>query len=494
MTNPYCDALGIQVPSLEAVKEHREASTYARLLVALLERGAPMTLLEVAEAFEDAGIAAAQDSLRSLKRCRPARPPVYRDGDVYALDPHDDELDFWAFRLGLRPPKVPRLSVVRPAPEPLPGSDVPLSAGELEQAFRGAWLVSWSAQRVALAILDAHQRPMEPAAVVECADRLCQAHPLRVDAAEHWGRGAIRVDDRGIWSTDPEHPWLRSAREAVRKRIESARRWERATSDPAVVAANRRFIENKRAAHAEELAKLRRALVHAFPRTAPQALVIVDVATRSLTTLVGADLETAAAVLADYDLIGAIDVRHVLRELGFDPGTRRLAELGPPQKSIRINKRGRTLKITSELLVRGSCRISRPFGDAKKLRQYLKDDQSKRLRRRLEADAKSLYALYAYGRLHGAVRLAWGFLDEMIPAPWRHRDEPVFYTLKRQVYEQDAMLELVIGSAPGWAAPWARGQRCAVVPDGSGHRFVAVGTDGYVVHDRDVQLARVIED
>jgi hypothetical protein len=45
------------------------------------------------------------------------------------------------------------------------------------------------------------------------------------------------------------------------------------------------------------------------------------------------------------------------------------------------------------------------------------------LHRRLEADAKALLALYQYGRLHGAVRLRWGFLDEMIPAPWVHRDE-----------------------------------------------------------------------
>ena len=52
------------------------------------------------------------------------------------------------------------------------------------------------------------------------------------------------------------------------------------------------------------------------------------------------------------------------------------------------------------------------------LRDYLRDGANTKLRRRLEADAKSLFALYQYGRLHGGVRLRWSFLDEMLPGPW----------------------------------------------------------------------------
>ena len=50
MTVPYCETLGIPVPSLEAVVGHREASNYSMLIVALLEKGSPMTLEEVAGA------------------------------------------------------------------------------------------------------------------------------------------------------------------------------------------------------------------------------------------------------------------------------------------------------------------------------------------------------------------------------------------------------------------------------------------------------------
>jgi hypothetical protein len=69
----------------------------------------------------------------------------------------------------------------------------------------------------------------------------------------------------------------------------------------------------------------------------------------------------------------------LLRALAFDLGERRLAELGPRQKTKQINKRGRTLKITTALLVQGSCGISKPFGEEEKLAHYLATDESTKL-------------------------------------------------------------------------------------------------------------------
>jgi hypothetical protein len=91
------------------------------------------------------------------------------------------------------------------------------------------------------------------------------------------------------------------------------------------------------------------------------------------------------------------------------------------------------------------------------LRDYLRRGEQTKLRRRLEADAKSLYALYQYGRLHGAVRLRWGFLDEMLPAPWVHRDEQTLHHLLKEAYTRGVPLDVVVGSAPGWTDPWSRG-------------------------------------
>src|SRR5437773_215363 len=85
----------------------------------------------------------------------------------------------------------------------------------------------------------------------------------------------------------------------------------------------------------------------------------------------------------ECDPIAAVQVRELRRGLGFEPGERRLAELGPPQKTRQLNKRGRTLRITTSLLVRGSCGITRPFGDAELMRRYLESGEHTKFRRRL---------------------------------------------------------------------------------------------------------------
>jgi hypothetical protein len=100
--NAYCATLGISPPRIEEAKSSPDADYYSLLIIALLERGGPMTLAEAAARFAAAGVtSSANEALAALKRCKPARAPIHRDGDSYALDPHDDEVDSWLFRLGL---------------------------------------------------------------------------------------------------------------------------------------------------------------------------------------------------------------------------------------------------------------------------------------------------------------------------------------------------------------------------------------------------------
>jgi len=432
-TNPYCEALGIPVPRLEVAAKSKEANYYSLLIVALLERGEPITLAEAAKRFEEAGVAAADRALASLKRCRPARPPIYRDGDLYALDPHDHEVDLWAFQLGLRPPKAEPLELVPRETGPLPPLDEPLTVAALDEAWRHGIPGSWSAQRIAICVLDAHGKAMRPDDALAFVQERSEWSMLSAESATYWHRGApVRVREDGLWEVDREHDLVRSARRAVRERVEMVRSWAGMRPDPAVVAERQERFKKERAANADRLERMRRVLVHAFPAKDPAAVVLLDVGRREIETFLGTEVIKANEKLADYDIIGALDVRALLRALRFAPGERRLAELGPPQKTRRLNKRGRTLKITTKLLVQGSCGISRPFGDKKVMRGYLREGRHTRLRRRLEADAKSLHALYEYGRLHGGVRLRWGFLDEMIPAPWVHRDEEWLYGLMKR--------------------------------------------------------------
>lgn len=492
MTNPYCDALRIETPVLEHVKGHPEANSYSLLIVALLERGDAMTLAEVAERFATAGVAPAELALRSLQRCKPARAPIYRDGDHYALDPHDDDADLWAFRLGLRPPKAPRLSVVPPISELIAGVEEPVTVGELDEAWRDASLHAWSLQRLALAVLDAHGGAMTPEEVVAFVGARTRWHVLTPDSDSFRRRNStVRVRDDGRWEIGDDRDALLGARKSVRERILMTRRCAGSRQSPAEIAAIMKAAERRRAAHAAHLATLRRVLIRTFPPDAPRVVVLLDVGRRDIQSFLVDEIEDARERIASFDVVGAVDVRPVLRALGVDAGDRRLAELGPPQKTKTLNKSGRTLKITEAMLIQGSCGIARPFGDGEKLETYLRDGQSTQLRRRLEADAKSLFSFYQYGRLHGAVRLRWGFLDEMIPAPWVHPDELCLYGLKRQALEGEKMLEVVVGSAPGWAEPWARAQLCRVARESNGYGMVLVDDEGFAADDREVQLARI---
>ena len=184
-----------------------------------------------------------------------------------------------------------------------------------------------------------------------------------------------------------------------------------------------------------------------------------------------------------------MDVRPLLRALAFDPGQRRLGELGPPQKSIQLDRRGRTLRITTALLVKGSCRITRPFSDPAKLADHLALGQFAHLRDRIEADVKSLAALYQYGRTHGSVRVRWGFLDELIPVPWVHPDEPTLHNLELTAFEQGVPLEIVAGHVPDWSDPWWRVQLAHVVKQN--WRTWLVDGNGDGIDERDIQLARL---
>jgi hypothetical protein len=490
-TNPYCAALGIPVPRIEDTRSSPDANYYGLLLVALLERGGPLTLEEVASRFAEAGVAPAREALASLKRCKPARPPIYRDGNHYALDPHDDEADLWAFRLGLRPARAVPLQVVRSDSGPPRTPDQRLTVPELDEAWREGIPNSWSAQRIAVAVLDAHDTAMSPADVLAFVGVRSQAHLLRVDSAQYWRHGAaVRPRDDGRWELDRAHDTLPSARLAVRDRIAVARRWAGMRPDPAVIKANQQRLEREREAHGDELARMRRVLIHAFPGAQPEAVVLVDVAERTITTFIGQEIAQATHRLAGYEIIGAVNVRPLLRALNVEPGERRLAELGPPQRTRQLNKRGRTLSITTTLLVQGSCGIGRPFGDDRTLRGYLQHGEQTKLRRRLEADAKSLYALYQYGRLHGAVRLRWGFLDEMLPAPWVHRDEPTLHHLLKEAYTRGVPLDMVVGSASSWTDPWSRVRRAFPATDAWGWPSRLVDEQGYEIRRADVQLAR----
>ncbi len=491
--NAWCQTLGITPPKLEAVVGHREANTFSLLLVALLERGEPMILPDVAARFEAAGIAERSRSLLSLQRCKPGRPPVYRVGDLYHLDPHDPELDLWAFRLDLRPPKFARPPVPAVEPTPVVDPDAALTPAELDLAWKDASLTSWSAQRLALAVLDAFGGPRAPAEVVAAVTERTKWHRLTVDPVGFRRRNsAVEVLPDGRWSiAEDAGQALSSARAAVRDRVAQANQRTAMYSTPEDREQRRAESERVRAAHGARLARMSRALIVAFPPDRPQAAALLDVTAHQITTFVGDELPALRARLACYDIIGGVDVRGLLRALEVEPGARRLAELGPPQKTKRLNRSNRTLHITTAMLVQTSCGIDRPFTEEEKLARTLERGQLTKLRSGLEKDLQSLHALYEYGRLHGYVCLRWGRLDERFPASWAHPDEPRLHDLKKTALALDVPLELVVGSAPGWEEPWARLRLAHVERGRDPWELWLVDEDGTPIDDPDVQRARL---
>jgi hypothetical protein len=136
-------------------------------------------------------------------------------------------------------------------------------------------------------------------------------------------------------------------------------------------------------------------------------------------------------------------------------------DLRPPQKSRRINRAGRTLKITAELLIWSTTGISRPLGDPYKVARYLARGEAGKLARRLKRDVKALYAFYRYGVVHGGVRLRWGFLDEVLGVDWAVPGDLHLYEILNRARETGALVDIVTGTAPGWTdrgrAPTGRG-------------------------------------
>jgi len=408
------------------------------------------------------------------------------------LDPYDSELRLWLFRLDLLEVKFTNEPQPEPPPPaPLPDSGVALSWEELEEAWKDASLSNWSKRRMTVAVLDAFGEPMLPSDLIEKLSGLVRYHRLKEPVTVRQGDPYELLED-GRLSLNPNAEGdVRKVRDAVREQLRVVRRYAARFSTEEMEAARVRHQEKKEQ-RVKDFQKMRRAIVVTFPPERPVAATLVDAGTHTIETFIGPDLDDLCLELEGYDYIGAVNVRGVLRALGFEPGARRLAELGPPQKTIQINKSGRTLKITNTLLAQGSCGISKPFGDSTTMKGYVLNGDTAKLARRLEADAKSLYALYEYGRLHGWVRLRWGSLDEGLIAPWVDNLESKLWSLKDEALKLHTPLEVVLGNAPSWSDPWARAETAIALKDESSWHVILADQDGYRIDEADIQRARLL--
>ena len=131
-----------------------------------------------------------------------------------------------------------------------------------------------------------------------------------------------------------------------------------------------------------EAARLRRAVLRIVPDDGPPAAAaLLDVTARAIKTFVGDELAQLPAAIGAFDVVAALRVREALYAAGIsDPDRFRLVDLQSPRKTRRLNRQGRYLTITPEMLITSSTGISgafpatrsRPSGRATELDSWAK--------------------------------------------------------------------------------------------------------------------------
>lgn len=316
------------------------------------------------------------------------------------------------------------------------------------------------------AVLLEHGGPLSPEAA---AARLTEA------GYRHWNDDVASVLKRAMApcpevSTDDEGRFIIAILDPSDRRV--ARRlhaFEPPAPRPGApveeeIERRRREWKARQAAERAEAAALRRVLLHGvFVRRTLRAVGLLDAATLEIETFADDELAVLPERLAGYDLVVALSPPTILEALGCAPGSFRLADLDRPQKTRQLNRQGRVLRLSNELLIAGTLGRGRPLGETETYRGYLEKGHLGRLRRRLEADVKSLWAYYRFGVLNRAVVLRWGFLDEWILTEWSQPGDLRLHDLAEEAFRAGRRLELVSGAPPAWSDPWGRATRVEVV-------------------------------
>ncbi len=495
MRNLYCERLGLPIPYLDDVVGRKGVKLFHLMVVALLESGRPIGLDDLASRLRAAGVVAGSGDLAlSLKKAWHGMEPVYRDVQGhFGLNLSSAALEPILWTAGLR---APRFAVPAPPPEPAqPGDEVPLSENELDAAFRDRFISGFSALRQAAAVLDALGRAMTVEEVDAFLARMTRhREALTADRVRYWRSTLVALGEGGRLILNRASHDLRAMRRAVRNLARLAYIQRARDAQWAQIRAEREAVlAQERRQQAREAAALRRAILRAVPEPDnPQAIALLDVGGRSIRTFIGDAIAAAPEALSEFDLLAGLHIRDTLEALRLDPNRWRLADLGPPQKSRRLNRRGRTLKITPELLIWSTTGIARPLGDPDKVAQHLARGEAGKLARRLESDVKALYAFYCYGVLHRGVRLRWGFLDEVLGVDWVLSGDPHLYDILNRARQAGVPVDIVVGSAPGWADPWSRARRVEVVNIEPWVVTVRQGTEKVPIDRREIQAVRIV--
>jgi hypothetical protein len=483
-SNRYCARLHIPVPDLDVVAAQPETSLFQLIVAALLERGGPMTFDEIVARVERVTLPPrfARDDLRAgLKMAWHGRPPVVHDtGGRLALDLLFR--DWWYVLARMEPERR------RPRPSPpaftQPPDDVPLSAEEVDAAFRDHGFGNCSPMRQAAAILEAAGHPLTLDEInARLADLSRHAYAIRQETVASWRRDLVLADASSAMRINPASQDIPAFRRAIRQmalarlRIEAENEWRTAAWEKSPEGAERRDRKHR---DAEEARTARRALVHIARGTDGHLVgaAVVDAQARTIERLRVAGgpglpalsavegkpgtYEELEAALASYDLLAGVDLRSSLRALGLDPERWWLAELRPVDRTHRPDER-KSVPVTLDACIRATTGARRRLTNAAEWTR-LADKGRPALNARIEDETRTLFAFYEYGRLHGGVRVRARPEDPcLLAVSWAIAGDPHLYRIVDAAERRWSPVDVVIGTPPDLADPWARSRRVDIV-------------------------------
>lgn len=457
--NPWCERLGIPVPQVDALAQKKGMKLVNLMVGALLERGAPMTLDEVAARLAAAGVVPATGDLAfSLRRAWKGQSPIIEGGDGrLRLDLEAIRLRYMLWELSPSPAPLPAV-----APPPPPADEVPLSEAELEAAFRGRYVHAVSSLRQAAAVLDVAGTPLAWAAVeARLAALTSHRHRLRPPDGQSWRKGLV-VSRDGVLALDRGDPNLGPMRRAIRALAAPAQAQARQTEHIEALRAETMAQREASVRQAREAAAARRALLVVLPDAArPQALALLDLRERTVRTWTSGRLPEAAAALAGYDWIAAPHARTLLEALGLDPERWRLADLKPPQKTLRRD--GRVLWLTPEMVLESTLGLDKALPSAEEVATALAGDDDRAIERLLLKELRAFHALLVYGMLQRSVLVRHGRNLETLPVEWALPGDPHLWSMLTEAQETGRNLEFVTGKLPSGLDLFTKPRRGTVV-------------------------------
>ncbi|MEW6278322.1 MAG: hypothetical protein AB1758_06855 [Candidatus Eremiobacterota bacterium] len=386
------------------------------MLLALRERGGPMTMEEVAERLTGAG-AVLPHGITSLRKAWRKAPPIREtlDGRL-ELDPDHPEYPMADFTIkeALRPP-LPQ----HPPREPVP--DGPFTRGELDLLARYEVSRSQlSRRRLATVILEVLGGEAEEEAVRQELALLGHKGGFTLDSV--LGPVVGRQGSRLV--LHPERAEIIHIRRVVRKWLSQRPKTVTASSPSPELLAERESRRQETRAWFHEAC---RAVIRLVFHGKEAAGCLLRQPEHQVVRFLPQQRASLQEALAGLDVVVGLAPRDDYERLGLERGARRFVDLSLPWRELS------DYEFRIEEFLRMTVPVQQPLASLAELREWWEAGQWDAFFGRLEQDLEVLNAYYRYGVLHEGVR--FHYLQDgprLLGVQWNLGHEPTLReTLER---------------------------------------------------------------